>query len=122
MRFYGFAHDEIVQPDSQGRSLLALDVDPKTAWALAHRERFPVDLNRAPREMLLRVPGLGVKAVERLLAARRVRRVRAADLSRLHVPVGRVLPFVLTDDHRPTRAMEAAPVRRTPVAEQASLF
>ena len=122
MRFYGFAHDEIVQPDQNGRSLLALDVDPKTAWALAHRERFPVDLNRAPREMLLRVPGLGVKAVERLLAARRVRRLRAADLSRLHVPLGRVLPFVLTEDHRPTRAMEATPVQRAPVAVQASLF
>ncbi|WPB57020.1 putative DNA modification/repair radical SAM protein [Xylophilus sp. GOD-11R] len=122
MRFYGFAHDEIIRPDAQGRSLLALDVDPKTAWALAHRERFPVDLNRAPREMLLRVPGLGVKAVERLLAARRVRRLRAADLSRLHVPLGRVLPFVLTEDHRPTRQMEAMPVPRKPVQTQASLF
>ena len=59
--------------------MLELDVDPKLAWALAHRERFPVDLNRAPREMLLRVPGLGVKTVDRLLQARRVRRVRAAD-------------------------------------------
>ena len=122
MRFYGFSHDEIVQPDSSGRALLALDVDPKTAWALAHRERFPVDLNRAPREMLLRVPGLGVKAVERLLAARRVRRLRAADLSRLHVPLARVLPFVLTDDHRPSRAMEATPVARMPAPVQAQLF
>ena len=122
MRFYGFAHDEIIRPDANGRSLLALDVDPKTAWALAHRERFPVDLNLAPREMLLRVPGLGVKAVERLLAARRVRRLRAADLSRLHVPLARVLPFVLTDDHRPSRQMEAMPVRRAPTAVQASLF
>ncbi|QHI98849.1 putative DNA modification/repair radical SAM protein [Xylophilus rhododendri] len=122
MRFYGFSHDEIIQPDAQGRALLALDVDPKTAWALAHRERFPVDLNRAPREMLLRVPGLGVKAVERLLAARRVRRLRAADLSRLHVPLARVLPFVLTDDHKPSRAMEATPVRRSSAELQASLF
>jgi putative DNA modification/repair radical SAM protein len=122
LRFYGFAHDEIVVAGADGRAMLALDVDPKTAWALAHRERFPVDLNRAPREMLLRVPGLGVKAVDRLLAARRIRRVRAADLQRLHVPLGRVLPFVLTDDHRPSRAMEAAPVRRQSPTEQASLF
>ena len=56
MRFYGFAHDEIVgAPDG----MLALDIDPKLAWAPAHRDRFPVDLNRAPKEMLLRVPGLG---------------------------------------------------------------
>lgn len=99
MRFYGFAHDEIVA-DAQG-GMLALDMDPKLAWALAHRERFPVDLNRAPRELLLRVPGLGVTAVTRLLQARRVRRLRADDLRRLHVPVGRVLPFVEVDGHMP---------------------
>ncbi|MCS4510017.1 putative DNA modification/repair radical SAM protein [Xylophilus ampelinus] len=123
MRFYGFAHDEIVTPGADGRAMLSLDVDPKMAWALAHRERFPVDLNRAPREMLLRVPGLGVKAVERLLMARRVRRLRAADLGRLHVPLKKVLPFVLTDDHKPTRAMETAvPALAPPAPVQASLF
>ncbi|MFE8646501.1 putative DNA modification/repair radical SAM protein [Sphingomonas sp. NCPPB 2930] len=123
MRFYGFAHDEIVTPGADGRAMLSLDVDPKMAWALAHRERFPVDLNRAPREMLLRVPGLGVKAVERLLMARRVRRLRAADLGRLHVPLKKVLPFVLTDDHKPTRAMESAvPAAAPPAPVQASLF
>ncbi|RZL64470.1 MAG: putative DNA modification/repair radical SAM protein [Variovorax sp.] len=130
MRFYGFAHDEIVPsaaPDATGvtgSSMLSLDVDPKLAWALAHRDRFPVDLNRAPREMLLRVPGLGVKAVDRLLAARRVRRVRSDDLGRLHVPLRKVLPFVLTADHQPGRALDAeslaALVRPAPV--QASLF
>src|SRR6201999_4187334 len=62
MRFYGFAHDEIISARSV---MLALDVDPKLAWALPHRERFPVDLNRAPKEMLLRVPGLGVTSVKR---------------------------------------------------------
>src|SRR6476620_9548200 len=74
MRFYGFEHDEIVA-GSDG--MLSLEVDPKLAWALAHRERFPVDLNTAPRELLLRVPGLGVKSVGRVLQARRVRRLRA---------------------------------------------
>ncbi|QTD43662.1 putative DNA modification/repair radical SAM protein [Ottowia testudinis] len=98
MRFYGFAADEIAPADD---GMLALQVDPKMAWALAHPERFPVDLNHAPREMLLRVPGLGVRAVQRLLAARRVRRLRADDLKALHVPVRRVLPFVVTTDHRP---------------------
>ena len=63
--------------------MLALDMDPKLAWALAHRERFPVNLNTAPRELLLRVPGFGVQTVDRLLAARRVRRLRHADLARL---------------------------------------
>lgn len=125
MRFYGFAHDEIVPAAADGSSgMLSLDVDPKLAWALAHRERFPVDLDTAPREMLLRVPGLGVKAVERLLVARRVRRVRSDDLARLHVPLKKVLPFVQLVDHRPGRALDAVDLasrfRAAPV--QASLF
>jgi putative DNA modification/repair radical SAM protein len=114
MRFYGFAHEEIV-PASNG--MLSLEIDPKLAWALAHRERFPVDVNRAPREMLLRVPGLGVKAVGRMLQARRVRRLRAIDLERLHVPVAKVLPFVELADHRPARSDDRADLGRRMVAE-----
>ncbi len=122
MRFYGFAHDEIVPAVSNG--LLALDVDPKLAWALAHRERFPVDLNRAPRELLLRVPGLGVKAVDRLIASRRVRRLRSDDLTRLHVPMKKVLPFVELVDHRPGRELDGAALaaRLRPPPQQAALF
>jgi predicted DNA-binding helix-hairpin-helix protein len=122
MRFYGFGAQEIAS--SAGDGMLSLEVDPKHAWALAHPERFPVDLNRAPREMLLRVPGLGVKAVDRLLLARRGRRLRAEDLKRLHVPVGKVLPFVVLADHTP-RAGTAVAVQRTaqrPPLEQAPLF
>jgi putative DNA modification/repair radical SAM protein len=122
MRFYGFGHDEIVG-DADG--MLSLEVDPKLAWALAHRDRFPVDLNRAPKEMLLRVPGLGVKAVNRLLQARRVRRVRSADLERLHVPLGKVLPFVVTADHVPGRELDSPRLVarfRTTRAAQRSLF
>jgi predicted DNA-binding helix-hairpin-helix protein len=121
MRFYGFEASEIA-PGEGG--MLALDVDPKLAWALAHEDRFPVDLNRAPREMLLRVPGLGVKAVDRLLLARRGRRLRADDLKRLHVPVRKVLPFVVLADHRPRREAAAAQWRaaKTAVPEQAALF
>ena len=101
MRFYGFAHDEIAPAGGDG--MLSLEVDPKLAWALAHEDRFPVDLNHAPRELMLRVPGLGVKAVTRLLLARRVRLLRADDLKRLRVPVAKVLPFVVLADHRPER-------------------
>ena len=121
MRFYGFAHDEIV-PATGG--MLSLDMDPKLAWALAHRGQFPVDLNRAPRELLLRVPGLGVKAVLRILQARRVRRLRADDLLRLHVPLKKVLPFVLLADHQPGASLDAAGLaaRLTPPARQIGLF
>jgi putative DNA modification/repair radical SAM protein len=106
MRFYGFTHEEIVADSQTG--MLSLQFDPKLAWALAHPEQFPVDLNRAPREMLLRVPGLGVPTVNKLLAARRARRLRADDMKRLHVPLAKVLPFVEVDGHKPA-ACEAGP-------------
>jgi len=99
MRFYGFAADEIAPAGDDG--MLSLDMDPKLAWALRHRERFPVDVNRASREMLLRVPGLGVKTVDKLIAMRAHRRIRYDDLVRLRVPVKKVAPFVETVDHRP---------------------
>jgi putative DNA modification/repair radical SAM protein len=98
MRFYGFGVDEIVP---RSAPVLDLDVDPKLAWALRNRHAFPVDLNRAPREALLRVPGLGVRSVDRLVASRRWRRIRTDDLQRLRVPLARVLPFVETADHVP---------------------
>ena len=98
MRFYGFASDEIVQRTD---GMLDLDVDPKLGWALTHRERFPVDINRAAREDLLRVPGLGAKTVDKLIASRRHRRIRRDDLARLRVAMAKVLPFVMLADHRP---------------------
>ena len=100
MRFYGFDEQELV---TSQQGMLSLDMDPKLAWALAHPEQFPVDLNRAPREMLLRVPGLGVTSVDRLLAARRVRQLRRADVERLRTASRRVLAFVHLPDHRPAQ-------------------
>jgi putative DNA modification/repair radical SAM protein len=98
MRFYGFSPGELTTAETPN---LPLGVDPKLAWALRHPESFPVDLHRAPREMLLRVPGLGVKNVDRLLQVRRWHRVTLADLARLRVSLKKVLPFVITADHKP---------------------
>jgi predicted DNA-binding helix-hairpin-helix protein len=98
MRFYGFAPEEITPNDAPS---LDLSVDPKTAWALRNPAEFPVRVNTAPRESLLRVPGLGVRSVDRIIASRRWRRVRVEDLARLRVPLRRVLPFVETEDHVP---------------------
>jgi putative DNA modification/repair radical SAM protein len=123
MRFYGFEAGEITPQGSSG--MLSLEVDPKMAWAIAHPERFPVDLNVAPREMLLRVPGLGVKAVDRLLLARRGRRIRAEDLKRLRVPTRKVLPFVIAIDHRPAPTVNGnSTAPRIPAARatQTALF
>ncbi|MCS6932816.1 MAG: putative DNA modification/repair radical SAM protein [Acetobacteraceae bacterium] len=92
VRFYGFTPEEILS-GGDGR-MLDLEADPKLAWALKHRHLFPLDLNRAPREALLRVPGLGVRSVERILAARRHARLRPEDLARLGVPVAKAAPFL----------------------------
>jgi putative DNA modification/repair radical SAM protein len=98
MRFYGFNVGEIVE---QAEGMLSLDIDPKLAWALRHRDRFPIDINRASREDLLRVPGFGTKAVDRIIATRRFTSVRSADLARLHIPRNKALPFIVLSDHRP---------------------
>ena len=103
MRFYDFDADEIVTGQD---GMLDLDVDPKTAWALQHREQFPVDLNRAPKTMLLRVPGLGVIGVERIVTARNVRAIRYQDLARMRLPLKKILPFVVLSDYPPGRSLD----------------
>lgn len=110
VRFYGFRHAEITQGLPQG--MLDLELDPKLAWALANRQAFPVALDRAPREMLLRVPGLGVKSVQLLLKTRRVRSIRLEDLERLRVPLAKVLPFVELTGHHPGAMLDDAQLRQ----------
>ncbi|MDE1184086.1 putative DNA modification/repair radical SAM protein [Paraburkholderia sp.] len=97
MRGYGFSADELFN----GPGNLSLEIDPKLAWALAHRDRFPVDLNRAPLRMIARVPGIGMRNAERLVELRRSRRVRYADLLRLRCSMEKIKPFVVTQDYRP---------------------
>jgi predicted DNA-binding helix-hairpin-helix protein len=80
------------------------------AWALRNPAEFPVNLNRAPRETLLRVPGLGVRNVDRILAIRRWHQLRADDLVRLRVSLKKTLPFIEVADHRPSLIGQAAPV------------
>jgi putative DNA modification/repair radical SAM protein len=123
MRFYGFKPAEVA--DAAGADgMLPLDIDPKLAWALKHRDRFPVDVNRAPREALLRVPGLGVKAVDRLIASRRWRRLSLDDVSRLTVSVAKVRPFIVAEGWRPTLLTDRADlaVRLKPKVQQMELF
>ncbi len=121
MRFYEFKSDEITT-DATGN--LDLSMDPKLAWALQHREQFPMDVNRATREQLLRVPGLGVKSVDKLILARRHARLRMADLARLRLPMAKVAPFVIAADHQPGGLLDSARLsqRLVPKPVQADLF
>mgnify|MGYP002717128347 CR=1 FL=1 len=100
MRFYGFDVGEIA--DGHENGMLPLDIDPKLAWALRNRQRFPLDVASASREELLRVPGFGRKAVDRIIATRRITSIRVADLARLHIPRNKALPFIVLSDHRPS--------------------
>ena len=100
MRFYGYRPEE-VQQAAGADGMLPLDIDPKLAWALKFRETFPVDVNRAPRELLLRVPGLGTRAVGAILASRCHRTLRLDDVGKLTVSLAKVRPFIVTADWRP---------------------
>jgi putative DNA modification/repair radical SAM protein len=98
MRFYGFQTSEIV---NEKHPNLDLRLDPKLAWALRQRHEFPIDLHTATRDQLLRVPGLGVRNVDRIIRIRRHTRIRLEDLARLRVSLPKVRPFIITADHRP---------------------
>lgn len=118
LRFYGFSVGEISGTMADGR--LALDMDPKLAWALQRRDLFPVDVNLAPRELLLRVPGLGARVVDRLIAARRHRRLRLDDVGRLCQSIRKLRPFIVAADWRPTRLIDRADLKSALAAPQAA--
>jgi predicted DNA-binding helix-hairpin-helix protein len=122
LRYYGFSVQEIASSGEAG--MLDLEIDPKLAWALKNRGRFPVDVNTADRELLLRVPGLGVRAVDRILSARRHARLRLADLARLSSGIRRLKPFLIAADHRPLGLTDRADLRGllTRPARQLDLF
>ncbi len=109
LRFYHFELNELLSDNNSkreqtsipGGAMLSLDMDPKLAWALRNRERFPIDLNRADYEMLLRIPGVGVINAKRLIAQRRIKAIRFADLKGLRLPVEKVKYFVETLDYHP---------------------
>lgn len=124
MRFYGFSAPEIGEASTEG--MLDLAIDPKLAWALNQRAQFPVNVNTAPREMLLRVPGLGVKSVDRMISVRRYRTLRLEDIARLCRGIDKVRPFITALDWTPGGLTDAVDLRQRlvgePKAEQLSLF
>ncbi|MHA7868357.1 MAG: putative DNA modification/repair radical SAM protein [Salipiger thiooxidans] len=122
LRFYGFGVEEIAASTAGG--LLDLEVDPKLAWALANRHLFPVDVNRAERETLLRVPGLGTRTVGRILATRGHRTLRYEDLRRMGANLKQAKPFITLLDWRPRALGDAVDLRArfAPPPEQLQLI
>jgi putative DNA modification/repair radical SAM protein len=123
MRYYGFSAGELSTAEQPN---LDLRLDPKLNWALRNREKFPVDVNRATREELLRIPGIGYRTVSRILSIRKYHRMRLEDLKKLRVFLRRAKAFVTTDDFSPEVAeldsvgLEAGFVAAAPV--QMGLF
>jgi predicted DNA-binding helix-hairpin-helix protein len=122
IRFYQFDVPEIVAGGEGGD--LDLAVDPKLAWALKHRESFPVDVNRADRHLLLRIPGMGIKGVERIVQTRRHHRLRLADVARMASSIDKVRPFISADDWTPGSSLDDQKLRARliPQPQQLSLF
>lgn len=121
LRGYGFRAEELFQD----KGALPLDIDPKLAWALAHRDAFPVDLNRAPPRLIARVPGIGLRNARRLAALRRERAIRYQDLIRLRCAMDTLKPFIVVQDYRPATAEPTSEQLRralAPAPEQLSLL
>ncbi|WOE74697.1 putative DNA modification/repair radical SAM protein [Alterisphingorhabdus coralli] len=127
LRFYGFGVDEIMtgaKRDAAGKRHLDLAIDPKLAWALQNREHFPVDLNRADKSILLRVPGLGVNGALAIIKARRFGTLRLADIETLCRNVSKMLPFIITRDWTPGPRLDDANLyaKLAPKPKQLELF
>ena len=113
LRGYGFTAGELMPAGGN----LALDVDPKLAWALSNREHFPMDLNRADAGMIARVPGIGLRNAKRLVDLRRLRRIRWEDLSRLRCSLKKLAPFVVTADYKPAHGAADSSILRRHLAD-----
>ena len=122
MRFYGYDAQEITAGSQDG--FLDLDIDPKLSWALKNRGIFPLDVNKASREMLLRVPGFGVRTVDRILLARRQQRLRFDDLMRMGALTRKARPFIMLPDWTPRALTDSANLRDrfAPPPKQLSLL
>ncbi len=124
LRFYGFTADEIA-PEGEN---LPLDIDPKCAWALRNLQYFPVEVNRAPLELLLRVPGVGGRSADKILKAQRYTRLTFDDLKKMRVVLKRARHFLTADgkyygakDLQTVRGLLAV-AEQSGTCEQLSLF
>lgn len=122
LRFYGFDVAEITSVTDNGN--LALGIDPKLAWALANRGLFPLDIKTAAREMLLRIPGFGVRTVNRILSTRRHRRLAFSDVKKMGASLKKAGPFITARDWTPGALTDSANLRARfkPPPEQLALF
>lgn len=96
LRFYGFKASELLD---EGHHTFDNHIDPKCDWALRHLDQFPVEINKAPREMLLRIPGIGYPMAEKIIRARRIKSLTFEDLKRMRVVLKRARYFITCNGH-----------------------
>lgn len=114
MRGYGFSAGELLK----GPGDLALDIDPKLAWALENRSVFPLDLNRAEAALIARIPGIGLRTAQRLVELRRERRIRYQDVARMRCVLSKAKPFIITCDYHPQQAESSSLLLREQMRER----
>jgi len=91
MRFYGFDIRELLNDDFQ---FLDMEIDPKLSWALRNRQLFPVDINKVDKQLLLRIPGIGLKSVNKIIEARKFRKLNWDHLKRIGIAFNRAKYFI----------------------------
>lgn len=128
LRFYGFSYDELVSDNTPN---LDEDIDPKTFWALNNLHLFPIEINRASKEELIRIPGIGVRSAYKIIKARRFKRLKLEDLVALKISIKRAQYFILCDGkfqkeiplyQENIRQAIVAPVKKVEKSQQPTLF
>jgi len=94
MRFYGFDIRELLNDNYQ---FLDMDIDPKLSWALRNRQLFPVDVNKVDKQLLMRIPGIGLKSVNKIINARKFRKLNWDHLKRIGIAFNRAKYFITCD-------------------------
>jgi len=119
LRFYGFKVEEIVDKNNP---LLDMEIDPKLGWALRNMECFPIDINTADYQLILRVPGIGVQSAQKIVAARRFRRLDYGHLKKIGISVNRARYFIQADNDYEVKDWQPAQIKQFILSEGASKY
>ncbi len=109
MRFYGFEAHELINEQHPN---LDLEIDPKLAWAIRHREYFPIDVNKASYSELLRIPGMGVKSAKKVIAARKFGKLTKEQLQKLGIAMNRAQFFMSMGNQTPGQSLDSSNLRQ----------
>ncbi|MCP9749957.1 putative DNA modification/repair radical SAM protein [Ferruginibacter sp. HRS2-29] len=119
LRFYGFNVDEIVDKNNP---LLDMEIDPKLGWALRNMQCFPIDINTAEYQLILRVPGIGVQSAQKIVAARRFRRLGYGHLKKIGISVNRARYFIQADNDYEVKDWQPAQIKQFILSEGVSKY